>query len=104
MMYRESESYSVVKRILLESVPHIEVLKTREEGEILVVVNRQKKLFLLNEVAKDFLFLCDGQRRLKEIIDELGEIYDVEKNQLTDDLVDTIQDLQYKRILRMEAA
>ena len=103
-MYRDSESYSVVKKILLESVPHVEALKTREEGEILVVVNREKKLFLLNEVAKDFLLLCDGRRQLKEIIDELGEIYDVEKNLLTDDLIDTIQDLQYKRILRMEAA
>lgn len=103
-MYRDSESYSIVKKILFESVPHVEALKTREEGEILVVVNRQKKLFLLNEVAKDFLLLCDGRRRLKEIIDELGEIYDVEKDLLTDDLIDTIQDLQYKRILRMEAA
>ena len=102
-MYRDSESYSVVKKILLESVPHVEALKTREEGEILVVVNRQKKLFLLNEVAKDFLLLCDGRRLLSEIIDELGEIYDVDKNLLTDDLIDTIQDLQYKRILRMEA-
>ena len=82
---------------------YIIVLKTREEGEILIVVNHQKKLFLLNEVAKDFLLLCNS-RRLKEIIDELGEIYDVEKNLLTDDLIDTIQDLQYKRILRMEAA
>ena len=103
-MYRDSESYSVVKKILLEAVPHVEALKTREEGEILVVVNREKKLFLLNEVAKDFLQRCDGRRQLKEIIDELGEIYDVDKNLLTDDLIETIQDLQYKRILRMEAA
>ena len=103
-MYRDSESYLVVKKILLEAVPQIEALKTREEGEILVVVNREKKLFLLNEVAKDFLLICDGRRQLKEIIDELGEIYDVEKNLLTDDLIETIQDLQYKRILRMEAA
>ena len=103
-MYRDSESYSVVKEILLESVPSVEVLKIREEGDILVAVNRQKKLFLLNEVAKDFFLLCDGQRRLKEIIDALGEIYDAEKIQLTDDIIDTIQDLQYKRLLRVEAA
>ena len=102
-MYRDSESYSVVKKILLEAVPYIEALKWRTEGEILIVVSSDKKLFFLNEVAKDFLLLCDG-RRLKEIIDELGEIYDVEKNLLTDDLIETIQDLQYKRILRMEAA
>ena len=102
-MYRNSESYSVVKKILLDAVPHVEVIKTREEGTVLIVVNRQKKFFILNEVAKDFLLLCDGQRRLKEIIDALGEIYDVEKKLLTDDLIDMIQDLQYKRVLRMEA-
>jgi len=103
-MYRDSESYSVVKEILLESVPSVEVLKIREEGDILVAVNRQKKLFLLNEVAKDFFLLCDGQRQLKEIIDALCEIYDAEKIQLTDDIIDTIQDLQYKRLLRVEGA
>ena len=101
-MYRESESYAVVKNILIESVPHVEALKTRVEGDILIAVSREKELVFLNEVTKDFLQRCDG-RRLKEIIDALGEIYDVEKDLLTDDLIDTIQDLQYKRILRMEA-
>lgn len=103
-MYRDSESYSVVKKILLESVPHVEAVKTREEGDILIVVGSDKRLLFFNEVAKDFLLLCNGQRRFQEIVDALGEIYDIEKNQLTDDLIDTIQDLQYKRILRMEAA
>lgn len=103
-MYRDLESYLVVKKILLASVPHVEALKWREESEILIVVSRDKKLFFLNEVAKDFLPLCDGRRTLEEIIDALGEIYDVEKDLLTDDLIDAIQDLQYKRILRMEAA
>ena len=103
-MYRDSESYAVVKEILLESVPHVEAVKTREEGDILIVIGSDKRLLFFNEVAKDFLLLCDGQRRFQEIVDALGEIYDVEKNQLTDDLIDTIQDLQYKRILRMEAA
>ena len=103
-MYRDLESYSIVKNILLESVPKIEALKFRTEGEILIVVSREKKLFFLNEVAKDFLLLCNGQRTLAKIIDACIEIYDVEKDQLTNDLIDTIQDLQYKRILRVEAA
>lgn len=103
-MYRNLESYLVVKKILLESVPFVEAVKMREEGDVLIVVGNDKRLLFLNEVAKDFLLLCDGRRRLKEIIDELGEIYNVEKDLLTDDLIDTIQNLQYKRILRMEAA
>ena len=101
-MYKDLESYSVVKKILLESVPQIEALKFRAEDNVLIVVSREQELFFLNEVAKDFFILCDG-RRLKEIIDALCEIYDAEKNQLTDDLMDLIRDMQYKRVLRMEA-
>lgn len=88
-MYRNLESYLVVKKILLESVPCVKVMKIREEGETLIVVTNDKRLLFLNEVAKDFLQRCDG-RQLKEIIDELGEIYDVDKNLLTDDLIETI--------------
>lgn len=101
-MYRNSESYFVVKKLLLDSVPHVEILKSRVEGENLIIVNSFKKIFVLNEVAKDFLQLCDGKRQLIKIIDELVEIYEVEKNLLVDDLIDIIRDLQYKRILRME--
>ena len=102
-MYRDLESYSVVKKILLESVPHVEALKMREEGENLIVTGNKHELLFFNEVAKDFLLLCDGRRRLAEIVDALAEIYDAEKNLLTDDLIDTIQALQYKRIVRVEA-
>lgn len=101
-MYKYLESYGVVKKILLEAIPQIEALKFRAEDNVLIVVSREQELFFLNEVAKDFLLLCDG-RRLKEIIDALSEIYDVEKNQLADDLMDLIRDMQYKRVLRMEA-
>ena len=101
-MYKDLESYGVVKKILLEAIPQIEALKFRAEDNVLIVVSREQELFFLNEVAKDFLLLCDG-RRLKEIIDALSEIYDVEKNQLADDLMNLIRDMQYKRVLRMEA-
>ena len=101
-MYKYLESYGVVKKILLEAIPQIEALKFRAEDNVLIVVSREQELFFLNEVAKDFLLLCYG-RRLKEIIDALSEIYDVEKNQLADDLMDLIRDMQYKRVLRMEA-
>lgn len=100
-MYRDSESYSVIKKMLLNSVPHTKILKLREEGEVLIVINLNTDTFFLNEVAKDFLLLCNG-RKFSEIVDELCEIYDVDKDILTDDLMDIIRDLQYKRILCME--
>lgn len=102
LMYHDSESYQIVKKILLDSIPHVDVLKLRVEGDNLIAVNCQKKFFVFNEVAKDFLQLCDSKRKLREIINVLCEIYDVEKNILTDDLMDLVRDLQYKRILNME--
>lgn len=100
-MYRDSESYLVIKKMLQNSVPHTKILKLREEGEVLIVVNLNTETFFLNEVAKDFLLLCNG-RKFSEIVDELYKIYDVDKDILTDDLMDVIRDLQYKRILYME--
>ena len=102
-MYRDSESYSIVKKILSDSALKNIALKLQEDDNILIVMSSEKKLYFLNEIAKDFLLLCDG-RKFNKIVDELCEIYDVEKNLLTDDLIDVIQDLQYKRILRVEAA
>ena len=94
----------MVKEILLKSAPKNIALKWQQNDNVLGVMSCDKKLFFLNEVAKDFLQLCDGKRTLIEIIENLSENYDVEKNILTDDLIDLIQDLQYKRILYVEAA
>lgn len=101
-MYHDSESYQIVKKILLDSIPHVDVLKLRVEGDNLIAVNCQKNFFVFNEVAKDFLQLCDGKRQFSKVINLLSEVYDVEKSVLTDDLMDLVRDLQYKRILNME--
>lgn len=42
-MYRNLESYLVVKKILLESVPCVEAVKMREEGDVLIVVGNDKR-------------------------------------------------------------
>lgn len=89
---------------MLKSAPKNISLKWQKNDNVLIVMSCDKKIFFLNEVAKDFLQLCDGKRTLIEIIENLCEIYDVEKNILTDDLTALIQDLQYNRILYIEAA
>ena len=100
-MYRNSESYSIVLKILSKSILNNIALKWQKNDDVLIVMSHDKKVFFLNEVAKDFLLLCNG-RQFSEIVDELCEIYDVDKDILTDDLMDIIRDLQYKRILYME--
>ena len=101
-MYRDSESYSIVLKILSKSILNNIALKWQENDEVLIVMSQNQKVFFLNEVAKDFLLLCNG-RQFSEIVEELCKIYEVEKDILTDDLLEIIRDLQYKRILRVEA-
>ena len=101
-MYRDSESYSIVLKILSKSILNDIALKWQENDEVLIVMSQNQKVFFLNEVAKDFLLLCNG-RQFSEIVEELCKIYEVEKDILTDDLLEIIRDLQYKRILRVEA-
>ena len=101
-MYRDSESYSIVLKTLSTSILNNIALKWQENDDVLIVMSQNKKVFFLNEVAKDFLLLCNG-RQFSEIVEELYKIYEVEKDILTDDLLEIIRDLQYKRILRVEA-
>ena len=101
-MYRDSESYSIVLKILSKSILNNIALKWQKNDDVLIVMSHDKKVFFLNEVAKDFLLLCNG-RQFSEIVEELCEIYEVEKDILTEDLLEIIRDLQYKRILRVEA-
>ena len=98
-MYRNTESHAMVKQILLSSKPRTNAVKTREEGEILLVMNPGQSLLFLNLVAKDFFLLCNGENTLDDIVEILYNQYDVEKETLTDDLLDIIQDMQKKRIL-----
>lgn len=96
-MYRNCESFDMVKNILMDYVPHSDILKSREEDNVLLVINKNHALYFLNEVAKDFLNLCDGNRTLRDIVAAMLKEYDVEDDVLINDLMDIIQELQIKR-------
>lgn len=101
-MFRGTESYEIVKSTLINMVPHVNILKAREEDNVLLVINNEYALFFLNDVGKDFLRLCDGKRTLKDILLVLYNEYDVAEDTLTDDIFDIIQTLQKKRILSFD--
>ncbi len=99
-MYRNCESFDIVKNILMDYVPHSDILKAREEDNVLLVITNSHALYFLNEVAKDFLNLCNGKRTLGDIVDTMLKEYDVEVDVLINDLMDIIQELQIKRCVR----
>lgn len=98
-MYKNCESYKYVRDYLLDHVPHKILLKSREEGDVLIVANHDGAVFFLNSISKDFLKYCDGMKKTNEIIQIMLEDYDVSREILTDDIIEIIRKMQMQRIL-----
>lgn len=54
--------------------------------EAVVVHQDRSEALVLNETGASFLDLCDGRRRLGEIVDALVDDYEVEEAQLAGDI------------------
>lgn len=76
-------------------------LKTRKEGNITVVCNRDLELFYLNFTASFLVKLADGTLKLSEIANIMLEKFDVNESELLYDLVEVIRQLQWKRIIEL---
>lgn len=101
-MYKNSDSYELVSKIILSSYPLDISLKKRIEGDILIVTSQENNFFFLNDIAKSFLLLCHNNNDVKTIINLLYKDYDIEYDILVNDVIDLIEDLQYKRIIYLE--
>lgn len=101
-MYPESESFDLVKNILLSSVPYDISVKKHQEDNILLVISKNYNLVFLNEISASFLNLCDGKRKTADIIEHMMNIYDIDKSTLCSDIVILIRELQNKRVVTIE--
>jgi pyrroloquinoline quinone biosynthesis protein D len=52
----------------------------------------------LNETAQEILVRCDG-RPLEQIISELAREYDVDSNELSSDVRETLTDFQQRKLI-----
>lgn len=102
MYIDSSESFEIVKNILLESIPIDTSIKKIKEDKLFVLITEEYKLAFLNDVSASFLSLCNGINKVKNIIDTLLNIYEVDYNTLTNDIIILIRDLQNKRIIHIE--
>ena len=101
-MYKDSESYSLIKSIILESKPTRQFLKVRTEYGVLIVTSNNMTLHFLNQIAGNFFLMCDGTQKVKAIIDEINKEYDVKREELENDIIDLIRDLQIKRLIYID--
>lgn len=81
--------------------PRFEPLKSRLEGDILIVSNNNLELFYFNETAASFCNKADGTKTLNEIIDLMQQEYDVEPAELTNDMLNLVRELQWSQVLQM---
>lgn len=85
--------------ILSNLIPVQDFIKSRENGEFLILMSEKLEIQYLNEVAKDFYLLINGKRSLEEITEILLEMYDVERNILEKDICQLLRDLQWKNLI-----
>lgn len=69
--------------------------------EIVLYSSTQEMTFALNNSAKAIWELCDGQRSVDEICQELDRHFDCAKSQLRSDVVATINKLEHHKILEL---
>lgn len=58
------------------------LIKNQQE----LVILERKRMFKINEIAARIYDLCDGKTTLEEMCKELKNIYDVEENDLKNDI------------------
>lgn len=87
---------------IADETPHDITLKSRREGETIVVLTHDGDIEFLNETAAYFFEQVDGKKKISDIYTQMLQIYNVEASCLQNDIVNLIRDLQWKRILQTE--
>ncbi|MGL6100620.1 MAG: PqqD family protein [Fusobacteriaceae bacterium] len=82
-----------------ELVPIQNFVKFRTNNEYLILMSDNLEIEYLNEVAKDFYLFIDEKTKVKEIIEKMLKVYEVEKEVLEKDIIHLIRDLQWKNLI-----
>jgi len=93
---------NVIFQKLKVLVPYKACLKEKSNGDFQIVANKAGEIFYLNETSKAFYSYCDGIRTIADIHNSLQDIYDVDADELANDLVDLVRDMQWNEILTMK--
>lgn len=87
--------YDAVKDL----IPYSKAIKSRQDGDFLILVNSICDYQFLNETAKDIYLQCDGNKTIDDILLYLVNSYDADIEILKSDLISIIRDLQCNDLL-----
>ena len=87
---------------LRDYIPLRNAVKTREDGDFLVAVNRSNELYYLNGTAREMWELLDGATTIEGLCAKIMGEYEVDRETIEDDIVNFIRDLQWKKLVRIK--
>ena len=79
------------------------------EGELIIVPltsgigDLEDELFSLNEIGRGVWARIDGKRRVSQIVKELEEIYQVEREKITADVLGFLEELAKRKLIVEES-
>lgn len=77
-------------------------LKKRTEGSVTIIYGKQLDMCYLNKIAGRFVELSDGNHTVGNIVTKMLLLYDVNEQELQNDIIELIRELQWKRLIKLE--
>lgn len=90
--------YEKMKRL----IPIKNTQKYRDDGEFLIIMSHGHSIRYLNEVAKDFYLLSDGNRKVEDIVEIMLDEYEVPRDILENDILELIRNLQWNKLILLK--
>jgi len=78
--------------------PHVKLRHDAGRGRWIILA--PERLFDPDDVAVEVLKLCDGQRTVADIAEHLAKEYNAPENEITADIVEMLQDLADKGVVK----
>ena len=87
---------------LRDYIPLRNAVKTREEGDFLVALNRSNEIYYLNGMAREMWGLLDGTTSIEGLCAKIMSEYEIDRERIEPDIVNFIRDLQWKKLIRIK--
>lgn len=91
-----------IYEMIKEYIPIKNILKEKENGEFLILANKNSDIYYLNDMAKEMYLLINDKANIQDIFDNIKKEYDVDEDELQNDIVDFIRDLQWKNLIKLK--
>jgi len=79
-----------------------DINQKRLDGETVLYDDGQQKVYSLNQVAAIIWELCDGQRSMREIAEEVAAVYEKDAREVADDVKGLIAEMAKMDLLSLQ--